>query len=589
MRLNLRSKMLLFAAVIAALPLLVAGQSIIRVARDELKSAANEQLAATANQLADEFNDFFEYSLFTPLDLIRNSLGGDKLGFEEKIVILKQGIADLPDVVALQVDVEGLPRPIIVAQEAYFNKLKAHFEAPMDILRVESEAVGADATASRAASGLAYIGETGDWLAVASLPVPQGIGGRTAVLHARINLARLKNVIAHHPFARTGTIHVLNSEKTVVFATTDSAYGHESVERKALDMLANRTGTIAVEPFPLADGSISLGAITIPRAFPWAIVVEKAERDAYAPVWDMIRNLGVWLAIGLAAALAGALVFALGISRPILRIGSAATEIAKGNLDIRVEGVRSRDEIGDLAGRFNDMIVQLNERFELQKFVSLGTMKAIQGSDERTVSLGGERRRVAMLFADIRGYTAFSENREPEVVVAVLNSYFQRLADLVVAHHGDIDKYVGDQIMAVFGGQRMAKHAVECAIAMMTAMDEMEGESGADLQIGIGVHVGEVVVGAMGSSQRKDFTVLGDHVNLAARLCSHADPAVTLVSREVLDELPEKLASRAAKLTPIKVKGKTRPIEIFGFHGSGGGAPAAGQTEADQAQVGDAG
>ena len=93
--------------------------------------------------------------------------------------------------------------------------------------------------------------------------------------------------------------------------------------------------------------------------------------------------------------------------------------------------VRARDEIGELATRFNDMIVQLNERFELQKFVSRGTMQAIQGSDHRTVSLGGERRRVAVLFADIRGYTAFSENRDPEEVVGVLNSYFQQLSDLV--------------------------------------------------------------------------------------------------------------------------------------------------------------
>jgi adenylate cyclase len=294
-------------------------------------------------------------------------------------------------------------------------------------------------------------------------------------------------------------------------------------------------------------------------------VAEKAEADAYAPVNDMIRSLGQWLAIGLVAALAGALLFALGISRPILRIGEAASEIAKGNLSHRVRGVASRDEIGDLATRFNDMIVQLNERFELQKFVSAGTMRAIQDSDARTVHLGGERREMAVLFADIRGYTAFSENREPEEVVTVLNSYFQRLADIVTANHGDIDKYVGDQIMAVFAGANMSKHAVECAIGIMNAMNEMASQTSVDLKIGIGVNTGEVVVGAMGSTHRKDFTVLGDHVNLAARLCSAADPDQTLVSRVVYDALPAKLRDAARALPPISVKGKKAQIEIHAF------------------------
>ena len=238
----------------------------------------------------------------------------------------------------------------------------------------------------------------------------------------------------------------------------------------------------------------------------------------------MIESLLRWLGIGLAAALAGAALFALGISRPILRITETALRVAKGDLAARVRNVRSRDEIGDLATRFNDMIVQLNERFELQKFVSRGTMQAIQDSDHRTVSLGGERRRVAVLFADIRGYTAFSESRSPEEVVAVLNSYFQQIADLVVTNHGDIDKFVGDQIMAVFDGERMTRHAVQCAIDIMNIMEALAAQSGADLSIGIGVNVGEVVVGAMGSRERKDFTVLGDHVNLSARLCSSARP-----------------------------------------------------------------
>lgn len=562
-RLNLTSKMMLFAAVIAVLPLLVAGQSLIRVTRDELKSAANEQLAATAAKLSREFNDFFEYSVLTPLDLIRNAIGGDRLGSAEKIVILKQGIADLPDVVALQVNVEGAAKPIIVAQEAYFNRLKPFFQSPLDVLRIDPATIDRAAPNARAAAAVAHIAETGDWLATASLPIDDGIGGRNATLYARINLERLRSIILGDPFAKTGTIHVVDASRQIVFSTQDGVYDHASVMSKAMEMLENRTATIGVEPFDLPDGSISLGAIALPRAFPWAILVEKSETNAYRAITDMIQSLLQWLSIGLTAAVAGAVVFALGISRPILKIGETALRVAKGDLGARVRDVRSRDEIGDLANRFNEMIVQLNERFELQKFVSRSTMQAIQGSEVRSVSLGGERRRVAVLFADIRGYTAFSEGRDPEEVVAVLNSYFQQLADLVIANHGDIDKFVGDQIMAVFDGGRMTKHAVQCATDFMNIIDELSVQSGADLSIGIGVHVGEVVMGAMGSRERKDFTVLGDNVNLSARLCASAAGGQTLVSRDVVKDLPNKFAQRAKPLEPIWVKGKSKPIDIY--------------------------
>ncbi len=559
--------MMLFAAVIAVLPLVVAGQSIIRVARDELKSTANEQLVGTARQLTDEFNAFFEYSLFAPLDLIRNTIGGDRLDSAGKIAVLRQGIADLPDVVSLQVDVEGVTRPLVVSQEAFVNRLKEKVSDPMEILRVDRTTLDPDVTNPRRARGIRRIDETGDWLATATLPITEGIGGRNAEMHARINLDRLHRFITDHPFTRTVTIHVLDANGTVVFGTTDGDYDHDSVMQAALHMLETGSGTIAVGPHELQDGSVSLAAIVVPRAFPWAILVEKSERDAYQPVTDMIRNLLVWLGVGLAVAMIGAVLFSMGISGPILRIGQAAMEIARGNLHVRVDNVRSRDEIGDLAKRFNDMIVQLNERFELQKFVSRGTMKAIEESEHRKVSLGGERRRVAILFADIRGYTAFSEGREPEEVVEVLNSYFQTISDIVAENHGDIDKFVGDEVMALFIGQNMTKHAVECAIAIMGAMKKMTEESGVNLRIGIGVHVGEVVFGAMGSSQRKDFTVLGDHVNLAARLCGAAGPDETMVTRDVMDDLPAKLTDLAESLEPIKVKGKAKPIEIYVYHG----------------------
>ena len=117
-------------------------------------------------------------------------------------------------------------------------------------------------------------------------------------------------------------------------------------------------------------------------------------------------------------------------------------------------------------------------------------------------------------------------------MVEVLNYYFQRLADLVAAHRGDIDKYVGDQIMAVFLGEDMAADSTACCLAIQDVMDELKAEHPEwGLDIGIGVDMGDVVMGAMGSKERMDYTVLGDHVNLAARLCSYAAARQSIVSR----------------------------------------------------------
>jgi adenylate cyclase len=210
------------------------------------------------------------------------------------------------------------------------------------------------------------------------------------------------------------------------------------------------------------------------------------------------------------------------------------------------------------------MVVGLNERFQLAKFVSVGTMTAIRGADYQGVKLGGEKRLATMLFCDIRGYTAFAERRDPETVVEVLNLYFQEQAEIVAAHRGDIDKFVGDQIVAVFQGEDMVRNAVGCALAMQAKIDEL-GRAHPDwaLDVGIGINAGEVIVGAMGSKNRMDYTVLGDHVNLAARLCSHARPGQTLVTASAYAAIADCPEFSAEALAPIAVKGKREPVPVY--------------------------
>jgi adenylate cyclase len=565
MRLNLRAKLMIFAIAIAIVPLLVAGRTMIRIAQDELKSSANEQLITTAAQLTAEVNDLHERTWLAPLLLIRSALDDERLGVQEKIAILTHGISQLPDIVALQLTVEGSALPVVVARDDFAARLRAAGLDPLGVLRVPAPRIaelrrGFDGTIGE----VSYIRHTDDWLATLAVPLSAPLAGGEATLSARIDLERLRRMIADHPFNRTGIITILDRGGYKLFDPARPRLTDYTLAAEAVELLATRTPIVSVEPHRRPSGETMLGTYAFPRPFPWAILVEKSERNAYLAIERMVESLGWWVLIGLAIAGAGAILFALRISQPILRIDRVANRVAQGDFQARVEGVRSRDEIGDLATRINEMIVGLNERFQLAKFVSGGTLAAIRLSDHRGVSLGGERRPATMLFCDIRGYTAFAEQREPETVVESLNFYFQHLADVVTRHRGDIDKFVGDQIVAVFLGQDMVADAVRCAAEMQRVMAALRADRPDwDLAIGIGISSGEVVVGAMGSKERMDFTVLGDHVNLAARLCSQAGRGQTLLAEPVQRAIAGNDEFTTVRLEPIAVKGKSERVAVY--------------------------
>jgi adenylate cyclase len=575
MRLSLRQKLLLFAVVIAILPLIVAGRTLIRIAQDELKSSANEQLVVTAQQLVDEINDLYERTWLAPLVLIRNALDDPELGIEQKISLLTLGIADIPDIVALQITVEDAALPMVVVKDDFAARLKDASLDPLEVLRVPAALIEAFRESGDAyVREVRYIPQSGDWLATVVLPMTLMIGeGRTS-LSARIDLDPLKQMIDTHPFTRTGFITIVDDQGREVLDPAQADLTGRDIVAEAVDVLASGARLISVAPYARPDGEVMLGALALPRPFEWAVIVEKRQRDAYLAIEKMLQGLGFWVVVGLAVAVAGAIALALRISRPILKIDRVANEVAQGNFRARVEGVRSRDEIGDLAKHMNDMVVGLNERFQLAKFVSGGTLAAIRLADHQGVRLGGERRLVTMVFCDIRGYTAFAERHDPEVVVEVLNFYFEHLAELVASHGGDIDKYVGDQIIAVFQGDDMVANAVRCALAMQQKVAELGSQHPDwDLAIGIGINSGEVIMGAMGSRERMDYTVLGDRVNLAARLCAQAGPGQTLLSDSSYRAIAGSSEFAILALPPIMVRGKSEPVAIYEV-GAPAGEPA---------------
>lgn len=250
------------------------------------------------------------------------------------------------------------------------------------------------------------------------------------------------------------------------------------------------------------------------------------------------------------------------VVKPIGLLGNVVHEVGRGNFSV-FSMVKSNDEIGELGIRINEMIVGLRERFHLEKFVSKQTVDYVQRASEMGVKLGGERKVATVFFSDVRGFTAFSEKVEPEKVVAMLNSLLSRQAAIVKQFGGDIDKYVGDELVAVFQGEQMVKHAVQCSIEIQEMLMTIPELTDDNIAIGIGINSGEMVMGAMGSEERMDFTVIGDAVNLGARLCSAAQRGQIIVSEYSAHYIMDEPSITLTKLEPIKVKGKEAFIQIF--------------------------
>lgn len=246
------------------------------------------------------------------------------------------------------------------------------------------------------------------------------------------------------------------------------------------------------------------------------------------------------------------------VIRRVFKIGKVVERVGQGDFKTKIV-IQEKDEIGLLAQQINDMIDGLWERFKLTKFVSKSTLDHIQHTEE--IALGGEKRVMTVLFSDIRGFTTFSETRDPTEVMAVLNDIMNLQAEIVGQFGGDIDKYVGDEIMAVFEGDDMILRAVQCAEKIVRSLKKYRAHSGNDIHVGIGINTGELIAGNMGSGDRMDRTVIGDTVNLGARLCSLAGKNVVVMSEFSFDRVKDHVVATRHK--PIKVKGKESAVNIY--------------------------
>lgn len=227
------------------------------------------------------------------------------------------------------------------------------------------------------------------------------------------------------------------------------------------------------------------------------------------------------------------------------------------------------DEENDRSGivfSFEDLSNLNKLKSTFKKYVSENIVDELL-QNENSLELGGTQSEVCVLFCDIRGFTALSEKMKPTEVVYLLNHYFEAMIDVVFAYNGTLDKIIGDELMVLYGvplkSENDAIRAVESAKQMFIALasfnDRIKAEGLPSLEIGIGINYGKVVSGNIGSEKQMNYTVIGDAVNLAARLCSHAKPGEIVISKSVFEQLEKRDGFVVHE--PIEVKGKSNLID----------------------------
>jgi adenylate cyclase len=227
--------------------------------------------------------------------------------------------------------------------------------------------------------------------------------------------------------------------------------------------------------------------------------------------------------------------------------------------------------VGELAWQY---FVEGREKRQVKRLFSRYVPKDVYEqliADPTRAALGGKRRHMTVLFSDVRGFTAMSEKATPEEVVGQLNDYFSRMVQVLFAHHGTLDKFVGDMVMGLFGAPLddpdHAEHAVQAAIAMGEELNQLNREWAAagkpQLDIGIGISTGDMVAGNIGSDTIMSYTVIGDTVNLGARLESLNKEYGTRIIVSEVTRAALKGRYDIRPLGEVTVKGKSKPVAIF--------------------------
>ncbi|MES1260094.1 MAG: adenylate/guanylate cyclase domain-containing protein [Acidobacteriota bacterium] len=384
------------------------------------------------------------------------------------------------------------------------------------------------------------------------------------------NMKRVFSVMAEPGDPKTLLVGVDPEEDKQVAAHPGEAY--RSGQMSPIDMektevgqefIADEFGTFLRAHAPVRNrAGKTVGAVVVEASSDW--VAAKMLPIRLSSLFAML--LASLLAIP------AALYMSRRTSRPLTELHAAVDRIGQGDFDTLL-AVRSRDEFGMVALAVNTMAAGLKERDRVKAtfahYVSQQVMDSILKSGAE-LKLSGDRRRISVLFCDIRGFSTMSEKLPPEKVVALLNDYFEAMVEVIFRNHGTLDKFIGDGVMVIFGApeddQNQEEHALRTAIEMQRELRHLAGRweaEGIDVRIGVGINSGPAVVGNIGSARRMDYTAIGDTVNLASRLESATKELGVgiLVSEYTYNAL--RGIFRFREMGPVQVRGRSEAVLTY--------------------------
>lgn len=203
-------------------------------------------------------------------------------------------------------------------------------------------------------------------------------------------------------------------------------------------------------------------------------------------------------------------------------------------------------------------------RAELARYVSPRIRKVIENRANDQSASPPQQRDVCVLFSDIRGFTTLSQCIEPAELFRAVSQHLGTQVECVYAHHGYVDKFSGDGVMAIFDGEEMAYDACCCALDIMDRVSALPPLSDSSpVPVGVGIHAGPVMIGNIGSGDHLDYTAIGETVNVAARLCGHADPMDVIVSQTVHDIVEAAADLAFGKGESVTIRGLVTPVTLY--------------------------
>lgn len=334
---------------------------MIRITRDEMKSAANEYLETVVKEVTQDIDDY-NLSLIQQFTLIQKTVNNDLADAEYTNVFLGVSINTISELIAIQFSSGEDAVPSILFQQGVSSSLEQAGLDPGNVLIVPTVQVNRFLDSGRyPIRDITRVKETDLYLGTLALPLKDSLFGTGAAIAGRIRMNKLITHIKSHDFYHKGRIHLVNKDGRPVFGKPDKEIFQTSIMDKAIQMLNTGIATIHVEPFTYPDGKKMLGAYAFPSTMQSAVVLELSEDEAYPAVKRMEHHLLLWVVVGFLLAAFGAIIMAVSLTRPLRRLTRGASRLAEGDLSTRVEGKNRKDEIGELSNAFNKMVKDLED------------------------------------------------------------------------------------------------------------------------------------------------------------------------------------------------------------------------------------